>query len=76
MSGGLAYKDYLRMFLFLENADDVNMRVLDRIEENIKTEYGMGWFRADQCITKLEVKNTVEILGGITYTFPVYFGYE
>ena len=76
VSGGLAYKDYLRMFLFLENADDVNMRVLDRIEENIKTEYGMGWFRADQCITKLEVKNTVEILGGITYTFPVYFGYE
>ena len=76
VSGGLAYKDYLRMFLFLENADDVNMRVLDRIEENIKTEYGMGWFRADQCITKLEVKNTAEILGGITYTFPVYFGYE
>ena len=52
------------------------MRVLDRIEENIKMEYGMDWFRTDQCITKIEVKNTSEILGGITYTFPVYFGYE
>ena len=68
--------DYLRMFLFLKNPDNVNMRVLDRIEENIKTGYGMDWFRADQCITKIEMKNTSEILGGITYTFPVCFGYE
>ena len=74
--GGITYKDYLRMFLFLKDPDDINMRVLDRIEENIKMEYGMDWFRADQCITKIEVKNTSEILGGITYTFPVYFGYE
>lgn len=64
------------MFLFLKDPDDINMRVLDRIEENIKMEYGMDWFRTDQCITKIEVKNTSEILGGITYTFPVYFGYE
>lgn len=75
-SGGLAYKDYLRMFLFFENSENVNMRVLDRIEENIKTEYGMNWFKADQCVTKLEAENTVEILGDITYKFPVYFGYE
>lgn len=74
--GGITYKDYLRMFLFLKDPDNVNMRVLDRIEENIKMEYGMDWFRTDQCITKIEVKNTSEILGGITYTFPVYFGYE
>lgn len=74
--GGIRYQDYLRMFLFLENPEDVNMRVLDRIEENLKTEYGMEYFRADQCITKLETDNTAEILGGINYTFPVYFGYE
>ena len=74
--GGITYKDYLRMFLFLKDPDNVNMRVLDRIEENIKTGYGMDWFRADQCITKIEMKNTSEILGGITYTFPVCFGYE
>jgi hypothetical protein len=74
--GGITYKDYLRMFLFLKDPDDINMRVLDRIEENITMEYGMDWFRTDQCITKIEVKNTSEILGGITYTFPVYFGYE
>ena len=74
--GGITYKDYLRVFLFLKDPDDINMRVLDRIEENITMEYGMDWFRTDQCITKIEVKNTSEILGGITYTFPVCFGYE
>ena len=74
--GGVEYKDYLRIFLFLENPDDVNMRLLDRIEENIKTEYGMDYFKADQCVTKLEADSTSEILGGITYEFPVYFGYE
>ena len=43
---------------------------------NMKTEYGMDYFRADQCITKLETENTAEILGGVTYKFPAYFGYE
>ncbi len=76
VSGGIRYKDYLRVFLFLENTEDLNMRSLDRIEENMKTEYGMDYFRADQCITKLETDNTAEILGGITYSFPAYFGYE
>ena len=76
VSGGITYKDYLRMFLFLKDPDEITMRVLDRVEENIKLEYGMEWFRTDQCITKIETKNTSEILGGITYTFPVYFGYE
>lgn len=76
VTGGIGYKDYLRIFLFLEDPEVLNMRSLDRIEENIKTEYGMEFFRADQCITKMETENTAEILGGITYTFPAYFGYE
>lgn len=73
---GISYKDYLRIFLFLEKSSSVNMRVLDRIEENMKTEYSMDYFRADRCITKLETENTAEIAGGITYLFPCYFGYE
>ena len=76
VTGGIGYKDYLRIFLFLEDPEVLNMRSLDRIEENITTEYRMEFFRADQCITKMETENTAEILGGITYTFPAYFGYE
>ena len=76
VQGGVSYKDYLRIFLFLKAPEELNMRSLDRIEENMKTEYGMNYFRADQCITKLEIKNKAEILGGVTYTFPAYFGYQ
>ena len=76
VQGGVSYKDYLRIFLFLKAPEELNMRSLDRIEENMKTEYGMNYFRADQCITKLEIENKAEILGGVTYTFPAYFGYQ
>lgn len=72
---GITYEEYLRAFLFLENSTEVTVRTLDRIEENMKTEHGLEIFRADHCITKIEMKNKVEFFGGLTYTFPVYFGY-
>ena len=52
------------------------MRTLDRVEENLSAEHGMDQIKADQCITKLELLNSTEIPGGITYTFPSYFGYR
>ena len=73
---GISYEDYLRAFLFLEDTDKVTMRTIDRVEENLAVGRGMDFFRADQCITKLETENTVEIYGNITYQFPAYFGYE
>lgn len=73
---GMSYEDYLRAFLFLTDPADVTMRVMDRIEENLALEYGMDHFRADQCVTKIRMKNTATIFGGLTYTYPVYFGYE
>ncbi len=74
--GGISYEDYLRAFLFLKDTDDITMRTLDRIEENLASEYGLEHIRMDRCVTKLEIKNTARIFGGLTYTFPVYFGYE
>ena len=52
------------------------MRSLDRIEENLVSEHGLNFFRADQCVTKIEMKNIAGIFGGMEYTYPVYFGYE
>lgn len=72
---GISYQDYLRAFLFLEELDKVTMRTLDRIEENLASEHGLKYFKADQCIVRTEIQNTAEILGDITYTFPVWFGY-
>lgn len=74
--GGISYEDYLRMFLFLGNTDEITMRTLDRIEENLSMEHALEHIRADQCITKLELMNETGIAGGITYTFPAYFGYQ
>lgn len=74
--GGISYEDYLRMFLFLGDTDAITMRTLDRIEENLSMEQNAGDIRADQCITKLELMNKTGIAGGITYTFPSYFGYR
>lgn len=74
-AGGMTYKDYLRAFLFLENTDDATMRTLDRVEENISANEETDFFRADHCVSKIELKNTVRIYGNLTYDFPVYFGY-
>ncbi len=74
--GGISYEEYLRAFLFLGDTEDITMRTLDRIEENLASERGLEHIRADQCVTKLKVKNTAQIFGGLTYTFPAYFGYE
>lgn len=74
--GGVSYEDYLRAFLFLENTDNVSMRTLDRIEENLISVHELEFFQADQCISRMEITTKASVTGGISYCFPVYFGYE
>ena len=74
--GGIYYKDYLRMLLFLADTDDVTMRAIDRTEENLRSEQDLDHFRADHCVTRLKMDNTVTIYDSLTYQFPVHFGYE
>lgn len=74
--GGIDYKGYLRVLLFLENSEEVTMRAIDRTEQNLIYEKELSYFRADACVTKLRVKNTAEIRSGLSYEFPLYFGYE
>ena len=74
--GGISYEDYLRAFLFLGNTGNITMRTLDRVEENLASVYEMDYFRADSCISRIEVSTEAVIAGGISYTFPVSFGYE
>lgn len=73
---GISYKDYLRAFLFLEDPSEVTMRSLDRIEENLASEHGQNTFQADQCVTKIKMKNVARLFAELDYTYPVYFGYE
>ena len=65
-----------KIFLFLGDSDEVTMRSLDRIEENLASEHGLDNFRADQCVTKIEMKNVAMLFEELKYTYPVCFGYE
>ena len=74
--GGITYREYLRAFLFLGDTEEITMRTLDRIEENLALTYGLQYFRADRCVTRMETENTAVLFGEVTYTFPAYFGYD
>lgn len=76
VEGGLSYQDYLRILLFLKAEDEIAMRALDRVEQNIRDEEGCEHFSVDDCVTKLKVQNKAVIYNRLSYQFPVYFGYE
>lgn len=75
-SGGLSYEEYLKILLFLNRKEETAMRCLDLIEQNMQKIKGLDFFRADICVTKLEVRSRCSFRRGITYTFPTYFGYQ
>ena len=70
------YREYLRMLLFLKSQDEVGMRTLDMVEQNLKIRYGQTFFRADACISRVEFHSTCNLRRGIMYDFPTYFGYN
>ena len=76
MKDGLTYREYLRMLLFLKSQDEVGMRTLDMVEQNLKIRYGQTFFRADACISRVEFHSTCNLRRGIMYDFPTYFGYN
>ena len=74
--GGIAYKEYLRMLLFLKDKGQVSLRSLDMIETRLCQSQGMEWFRADHCISRMEIKSKCSMRRGITYEFKTYYGYR
>ena len=72
---GMGYSDYLRILLYFQNEEVITMRVLDRIEGNIRLEEHAENFRMDQAVIKLRLENEAQIYRGLTYKFPAYFGY-
>lgn len=76
VTDGWNYKSYLRMLMFLENVDKLTMRTLDRVEQNLIYEKELAFFRVDACVTKIRLQNRAEIRNGLSYEFPLYFGYE
>lgn len=73
---GLPYREYLRMLLFLEKKEAAALRALDLIEQDLVRRQGLSFFRADQCICRMEVRSICRFRRGITYEFLTYFGYS
>ena len=73
---GLSYVQYLQILMFTKSEEVLTMRTIDRVEQNLIQEKELSFFRADACVTKIKLKNTADIWNGITYTFPLYYGYQ
>lgn len=74
--GGMKYEEYLRVLLFLNHKQEMPLRVLDMVELCLRQEKGLSWFRADDCISRMEIVSTVSLRRGITYRFGTYYGYR
>lgn len=75
-AGGQDYGEYMRMLLFLEKEELLAMRTLSLIEQTLRQEKGLGFFKADQCISRMKIGTTCSLRRGITYQFDTYFGYN
>lgn len=73
---GLKYEEYVRTLLFLTGKEKLSLRALDMIESTLRGRFGLDFFRADQCVSKIEVKSTCKLRRGIKYQFSTYYGYE
>ena len=76
VEGGQNYEDYLSMLLFLENNNIRALRTLAIIEKNLQTIYGQPAFRADICISRIEIESNSKLRRGIVYKYRTYYGYK
>lgn len=72
---GLSYREYLRMLLFTKNRKESTMRSLDIVEMNMQIKKG-GFFRVDECVSKMKIKSIYQLRRGIRYEFVTTYGYQ
>lgn len=73
---GLNYSEYLRMLLFLAKKDATALRSLGVIEQNMRRLYGQTYFRADLCVSRMEIRSVCNLRRGIQYQYQTYYGYR
>lgn len=74
--GGISYRDYLRILLFLEKKEKASLRALDMIEQNLRKVHGLDFFRADYCVSKVQIKSKCSLRRDVAYRFLTYYGYQ
>ena len=76
VEGGMDYKDYVRMLLFLEHKGKLTVRTMGVIEKDMQTIYSQPSFRIDYCVGRMEVDTVCKLRRGISYRFQTYYGYQ
>lgn len=76
VEGGMDYKDYVRMLLFLEDKGKLTVRTMGVIEKDMQTIYSQPSFRIDYCVGRMEVDTVCKLRRGISYRFQTYYGYQ
>ena len=76
VENGQDYQDYLRMLLFLEDSNTKALRTLSVIESNLQNVYGQTYFRADICVSRIEIESSSKLRRGIQYKYHTYYGYR
>ncbi len=73
---GLSYQQYLNMFLYLEEKQELLFRMMDVMEMDIrKTDYNEN-FRMDACVSAFRVSASVESTIGYSCTIDRKYSYE
>lgn len=72
---GLAYTDYLRLFLMLQDKETTTYRLMDIMEMDIRQTPGNQYFRLDGCIDSLTAVLQYSGRDGKTYYITRSYGY-
>lgn len=72
---GLAYADYLRLFLMLQDVQTTTYRLMDVMEMDIRQTPGNQYFRMDGCIDSLTAVINYRGRDGKIYTINRSYGY-
>ena len=73
---GLCYKDYLRIFLFLENGSQKNYRLMDVMEMDIRETECNENFRIDWCMDAFGISSVTSSSFGYSYPMKREISYN
>ncbi len=73
---GLAYEDYLRIFMMLSDVDTLTARAMDMVEADIRKTSGNISFRLDGCFRTVEARVQIGSSHGFQYEITRQKSYE
>ncbi len=73
---GFSYGQYLQALLLMKGKEELSMRALDLVEQNMKTVYGQTYFQADYCLTGARFHMTCPLRREVRYEFTTVYQYH